>query len=334
MSLPRHHIHLACVAEDLVLRTAQDDLAVFAENRAYLTRDLLVSRTRSANYSWRCINDCDVVVIMIGGSYGSTTNPSGVSQLHLSYSNARTTKKPMVILIHRAVQHTTDRHLMDFVKLVESQESDNITYFDESRNLLSILEATVGKLLLEQNRPPQVLTAEIATLPKLAPTVNNLKCGNLDEIRAKKHISHSLRPALLLDNAFDVGCTAHAFQGGTLFSVEFDFKMTWRTVLRALADLGVPFSSQGLTRCLNECIDKQYAHDLILQQYPEVHAVSRHQVVKSDALWIQDELQLAGHIVPIDPNGTSTLWSVSPSARYAIDSPPPPIRQRSTRRDS
>lgn len=328
MPFPRYHIHLACVAEDLVLRNAQDDLAVFAEGRAFLTKDLLISRTRSANYSWRCINDCNVVVIMIGGSYGGMTNPSGVSQLHLSYSNARTTKKPMVILIHRAVLHTTDRHLTDFVKLIESQEGESVTYFDESRNLISILEGTVGKILLEQDRSTQTLITEIPTLPKLAPTVRDLKTTQLNEIRAKKHISQGLRPALLLDNEFDVGCTAHAFQDGTLLTVEFNIKLTWRKIITALMAMGVPFSSQGLAKCLNEqLIDKQYAHDIIIQMHPKVHAVSRHQVIRTDALWIQDELQLAGHIVPIDPNGASTLWKISQTAEYTVQSPPPPIKR-------
>lgn len=325
MSLPRHHIHLACVAEDLALRNAQDDLAIFAEGRAFLTRDLFASRARSANYSWRCINDCDVVVVMVGESYGST-NASGVSQLHLSYSNARTTKKPMVILIHRSASQTADRNLADFVKLIETQVSESVSYFDESKNLISILEATVGKLLLEQERNKQALITEIPVLPKLMPTIHELKTPQINEMRAKKHIGYGLRPALLLDNEFDVGCTAHAFQGGTLIDVAFSFRLTWREVIGALIKMGVPFSSQGLTRCLNERIDKQQAHDMIVQTYPKVHAVSRHQVVKSEALWIQDELQLAGHIVPIDPNGASTLWEISPSAKNAIS----PLKKESS----
>lgn len=323
MSLPRHHIHLACVAYDKLLKNAQDDLALFAEGRAFLTKDLLVNRSRSANYSWRCINDCNVVVIMIGESYGDSTSPSGVSQLHLSYSNARTTKKPMVILVHKSAEHSQDRHLTDFVKIVQSQENGSVTYFDESRNLISILEGTVGKLLLEQDQQKQLLVTEIPTLPKLVPTVNELKTTQLHEIRAKKHLSHGLRPALLLDNEFDVACTAHAFEGGTLMTVEFTIRLSWRAVILALLNLGVPFSSQGISRCLNECIDKQFVHDMILQKHPKVHAISRHQVIKSDALWIQDELQLARHIVQVNPNGASTLWEISQTARYAVQSPLP-----------
>ena len=327
MSLPCYHIHLACVAEDVTLRNAQDDLAIFAEGRAFLTRDMLVNRTRSANYSWRCISDCHIVVIMVGERYGDKTNSLGVSQLHLSYSNARTTKKPMVILIHQSASHSTDRHLLDFVKLIKSQEGESVTYFDDSSNLVSILEGTVGKVLSKQDRANPLIT-EIPTLPKLMPTIHEPKNAQIYETRTKKNISYGLRPALLLDNEFEVGCTAHAFQGGTLITVTFDLKLTWRAVIVALLGVGVPFSSQGLARCLNDLIDKQYAYDMILQTHPEVHAVSRHQVVKSDASWIQDELQLAGHIIPIDANGISTLWEISPSARYAIQSHPPPPEQR------
>lgn len=321
MSLPCYHIHLVCVASDTILQTAQDDLALFVEGRAFLTRDLLVNKARSANYSWRCINDCDVVVMMIGQEYGTMTSPLGVSQLHLSYSNARTIKKPMVILIHRQAQHGADRHLLEMVRLIESQETSSITYFDDSKNLLSILEATLGKQLSQKDCSRLPIT-DTANLPKLKPTLSaEPNVASLNQIRAKKHISHSLRPALLIDNEFDMGCTAHAFQGGTLMTVPFDIKLTWRAVLLALVAMGAPFSSQGLSRCLSECIDKQHAHDMIVQKYPQVHAISRHQVVKSDVLWIQDELQLAGHIIPIDPNGASTLWEVSPKAKRLINEP-------------
>lgn len=316
MPKPRYHIHLACVADDFVLRTAQDDVAIFAEGRAYLTKDLLINRARSANYSWRCVNDCDVVVMLIGGSYG-VPNASGVSQLHLSFSNAKTTKKPMVILIHNAAKHSTDQRLHDFIKTVESQMPQAISYFDESKNMLSILEGTVGRIFTQKEQDKQMARHLEHATPKTTETPP--QSGQLSEIRAKKLMpKNTLQPALLLHNEFEINCTAHAFQGGTLINVEFTAKMTWHQIIWALVEFGVSFSSQGLMRCLNEQIDKKHAHDAIVAMYPEVHAVSRHQVSKSDALWIQDELQLAGHIVPIDINGTSTLWKVTPEAKEAI----------------
>lgn len=313
MPKPRYHVHLACVADDPTLKTAQDDVSIFAEGRAFLTKDLLVNRTRSANYSWRCVNDCDVVLLLIGGSYG-VTNPAGVSQLHLSYSNAKTTKKPMIVLIHVAAKTSSEPHLHDFVKMVETQMGEAVTYFDESKNLLSILEGTVGKFFAEKEQAYQMAQhLDIPEPPKLAiPEKNDL----LSEIRAKKCFGKdSLQPALHLENEIEINCTAHAFQGGTLINVEFTCKMTWLQIVSSLMQLGVSFSTQGLMRCLNEQIDKQYAHDIIIGLYPEVHAVSRHQVSKSDALWIQDELQLAGHIVPLDPNGASTLWELTDVAK-------------------
>lgn len=316
-----YHVHLACVANDPVLYTAQDDLAIFVEKRALLTQDLRTGRSRSANYGWRCVNACDAVVLMIGGRYGQL-NPSGVSQLHLSYSNARTTKKPIVALIHSDALESEDRSLTDFIKLLQTQIPESIHYFDESRNLFSIFEATLGKFFLqhqeehhEQLHDQQKVSA--VKSDTLKPLLFNVpRREQLSEIRAKKSISMDAKqPALSWDNEFSVNCTAHAFQGGTLIEVAFSLEITWRQIIAALIAIDVPFSSQGLMRCLNEQIDKDQVNDIVMSKYPQVHAISRYQVLKTDALWIQDELQLAGHIAPKSPNGAWALWEVTAATK-------------------
>lgn len=319
-----YHVHLACIADDPVLYTAQDDLAIFVEKRALLTRDLRTARSRSANYGWRCVNACDMVVLMVGGCYGET-NLSGVSQLHLSYSNARTTKKPIVALIHTDALESKDRSLLDFIKLLQTQIPDSIHYFDESKNLFSIFEATVGKFFIQNqlkdaeddtHKVNAVVAAEFVK-PSLFDAPRR---EQLSEIRAKKSISvDAKQPALSWDNVFSVNCTAHAFQGGTLLEVAFSLEITWRQIIQALVAIDAPFSSQGLMRCLNEQIDKEQVNDIVLSKYPEVHAISRYQVVKTDALWIQDELQLAGHIVPRNPNGAAALWEVTDSSKAQLE---------------
>ena len=89
----RYHAHVIKVADEQPLASAQ--LALFFEQQAFLTQDLAVISTDTINYSRRCIEKCDFVIMLIGDSYGQT-NMSGVSQMHLSYLTAKAKRKPLM----------------------------------------------------------------------------------------------------------------------------------------------------------------------------------------------------------------------------------------------
>lgn len=87
-----HHIHLICDSQDAKLFAWHDALTMLFDERVRITRDLFIMNSQTANYSWRCINQCDFVFVLVGECYG-TVNASGVSQLHISYLNAKTKNK-------------------------------------------------------------------------------------------------------------------------------------------------------------------------------------------------------------------------------------------------
>lgn len=122
----RYHAHIIKVANEQPLVSAQ--LAMFFENNAFLTYDLPVMSTETMNYSRRCVESCDFVIMIIGDSYGQT-NISGVSQMHLSYLTARAKRKPMLIFINTNNTGTWERQRQDFVSLVEEQNHNKITYY-------------------------------------------------------------------------------------------------------------------------------------------------------------------------------------------------------------
>lgn len=122
----RYHAHIIKVANEQPLVSSQ--LALFFENRAFLTQDLSVISTETMNYSRRCIENCDFVIMIIGNSYGQT-NMSGVSQMHLSYLTAQAKRKPMLIFINTNDTGVWERQRQDFVSLVEKQNQQNITYY-------------------------------------------------------------------------------------------------------------------------------------------------------------------------------------------------------------
>lgn len=336
MSNHRYHVHVACVADDPLLVTAQDDVAIFFESRAFLTKDLVIARAESASYSWRCINSADVVLLLVGNHYGST-NASGVSQLHVSYTNAKAKNKPMLIFVHSDVLNKpANNRLIDFVGVLESQSGQAVHYFDDNTNLPKLLETAFNALDFDKSlgwqmtgmsvrnallsKPPR--HAKPATQKQISAPSDAQKIG-ASSIPAQSHLtkstSHShaktdadlhaaLKPALALDSEFLVSCTAHAFRGGTLIEVSFVIPLRWRNIVTMLANVVMPFSEQGLGRALNDNVDKNLASQIVARQYPDIHAVSRVQVVKADVLWILDELELAGWIEPV---GQGSMWQAT-----------------------
>lgn len=331
----RYHIHVACVPDDPLLITAQDDVAIFFESRAFLTKDLLLARSESASYGWRCVNTADAVLILVGNSYGRT-NVSGVSQLHVSYTNAKTKNKPILIFMHTdALKKDNSRHLLDLVSVLEAQEGGRIYYFDENTDFVKLLEVAFNSLNLDKSKGWHMNNTTKNALivssdaegqsgkesKKETSKKDILKDKSLlelDELIQNKtnpntqiSFKSSLKPALELDTEFSVSCTAHAFRGGTLIEVSFVIPFRWRQIVMMLASVVMPFSEQGLGRALNESVDKVLANQIVSRQYPDVHAVSRIQVVKADALWILDELELAGWI---EPSKQSGFWQASAKA--------------------
>lgn len=322
----RYHVHVACVADDPLLTTVLDDVAIFFESRAFLTKDLVVARAESVSYSWRCVNAADVVLVFVGDSYGRV-NASGVSQLHVNYTNAKTKNKPMLIFVHsNAIRESSDnRKLIDFVGSLENQESGHIHYFDDKTHFPKLLASAFDTLDFDKTKGWQAVGSDIKNMllsPSSEPSKMESKpqkveksSQEVDEGVSPKtginNVNATLKPALVLDGEFLVSCTAHAFQGGTLIEVSFVVPLTWRQVITMLVNIIMPFSEQGLGRALNEIIDKGLANRLVSQQYPDVHAVSRVQVVRADALWILDELELAEWIEPV---GQGSLWRATRKA--------------------
>ena len=96
MSNRRYHIHVICADNDQLL--VLDSVAMFFQGRAFLTYDVSSKLPKAALYGRQCIDACDYALMIIGDSYGTAQN-TGVSQMHLSYLNAKAKLKPLLILV-------------------------------------------------------------------------------------------------------------------------------------------------------------------------------------------------------------------------------------------
>lgn len=294
--MPKHRqrIHLICDSSDTSLHPLRDAVVMFFENKANLTYDLFTATTTTANYSWRCVNACDWAIMLVGDSYGQLTN-TGVSQLHISYLNAKTKNKPISVLV--VPSQTRPRQLLDLLTIIQNQNQD-IYHIDEDTHVGDLLEALQYMYLPEQVKAVTAKPATIIEKPK----------PPKKEIAAPKKVAPFLQDEILLS------CQAHAFRGGTLIEVGFMAKTTWQEVLQTLAS--VPsFSSQGLLRLLSDLASTQ-AMPTVRAMHPDVHAISRCQIAKADIVWLQKELKEVGWIDKLDFG--RDVWHLSDAARQRI----------------
>lgn len=307
MSTQRPHIHLICDINDISLHDVQDALTIFCETKAHLSRDLFTVTNNTANYSWRCINACDYVLMLIGESYGKLNN-SGVSQLHISYLNARTKNKPMAILIGGAPARP--RQLGDLVNAI-SEQNKHIYHFDQHSNLDElfgrIFDAFGDSIVA---KPTFMDTSSVIGTPTIShePQLS----------RYEHSLVHNIKPNLNLQDEVLMNCTAHAFKGGTLIEVAFIASSTWQAILSTLVNTSMSFSLQGLWRILNDLVADQ-AMPAVKSTHPEVHAISRCQITKADVIWIQEELLAAGWISRSSNNITGKeTWRTTDQARHSL----------------
>lgn len=340
MRTHRHHIHLICDPNDSSLYDLKDKLAVFFEQRAFLTQDLHTVGAESSGYSWRCINNCNFVFLLIGKSYGALTN-TGVSQLHISYLNAKTKGKPLVGLILSAEQ-TADRsrQMNDFIAVVTAQvgQLHHINQTTDTAVLLTDIYHTLANGATSPIGFPQVSAKSVIPIAKPTNNTTDNIPKPTDSFRpiAPKFLErepkasipkiayeHTLTP--LTNNAHPnlkdqvlLKCTAHAFKGGTLIEVGYIAATTWQAILIALIKTGMSFSIQGLWRILNDIVAPQ-AMPVVRLSHPDVHAISRCQATKADVMWVQEQL-LSADWISRSPNtiNAKEAWRPTETAKTLL----------------
>lgn len=113
--------------------------------------------------------------------------------------------------------------------------------------------------------------------------------------------------------------SAHAYAKGNLSDVSMSVSVSWLEIVASLIKIPSPFSSYGLQRCLNALVSKD-AEEHIKNKMPNVHAVSRCQVVAADIQDIQEQLYEAGWIKSLTNHQRHSreLWHVTERAKQLV----------------
>lgn len=328
----RYHIHVICADNDQLL--ALDSLAIFFQARAFLTYDVSSKLPKASLYGRQCIDSCDYALMVIGDSYG-TVQKTGVSQMHLSYLNAKAKLKPLIILIKNHHQDASiSRQLQEFIKLVVRQDNHLYYYNTEDDVEQLIVQAYYNTLsnhkvsggwargseeLIEFSK--QTVSERFADL--LSP---NKIIKKEDLVENDTHIEEEpmtdnvSRPIVLLET-FNIHYSAQAYEGGNLTDVTRTMTLTWREVLVILMKIPTSFSSYGLQSVINRLIASKAERD-IKQDMPNVHAVSRCQIFQDDLNKLQRQL-VGANWIQLTTYGTRVsqeLWKLTFYAKTLLNS--------------
>lgn len=331
----RYHIHVIRADKDQLL--ALDRLAIFFQARAFLTYDVSSELPKASLYGRQCIDSCDYALMLVGDSYG-TVQKTGVSQMHLSYLNAKAKTKPLIILIKK---HQPDanisRQLQEFIKLVVRQDNQ-LYYYDTEEDIDQlIVQAYYNTLsnhkvdggwargteeLIEFSK--QTVSERFSDL--LSPN-KAIKKDESIEADAEADVavefvtdSSAIRP-IALQESFDVYYSAQAYEGGNLTDVARIMTLTWQEILVVLMNIPTTFSSYGLQNFINRLIAAK-AEQEIKQDMPNVHAVSRCQISQDDFNKIQRQL-VGANWIQLTTYGnrvSQELWKLTFHAKNLLNS--------------
>ena len=315
----RYHIHVICADNDQLL--VLDSVAIFFQARAFLTYDVSSKLPKASLYGRQCIDACDYALIIVGDSYGTVQN-TGVSQMHLSYLNAKAKLKPLLILVKNHLQGADiSRQLQEFINTV-TQQAKHVYYYDADTDIEKLLIQSYHNMVIQHSvRDVWVrvseesvrLSKQAALLePIISPTPMStaLKQNNL--VGNKGNVADSVSKPIVLTETFAIQYSAQAYAGGNLTDVTRSMTLTWQEILCTLMNIPATFSSYGLQSAINRLIVSKAEYD-IKQEMPNVHAISRCQIAQNDLNHLQRQL-VAANWIQLTTYGTRVsqeLWKLT-----------------------
>lgn len=320
----RYHIHVICVAHDQSL--VLDAVAVFFQARAFLTYDVASSLPKAALYGRYCVDACNYTIVILGDNYGAPQN-IGASQMHLSYLSAKTKLKPMLVLIKTHSESSRlSKQLQNFTRLVE-QQVNHVYYYDESTNIEKLLAYAYDNMIASQTpaskwvKVNEVLESPMPHTKTSSTAIKNVQ-RPVKSCAVTNTATNPITATLELTDTFQVQYSVQAYEGGNLTDVMMTMVFTWQELLQALAQIPVAFSSYGLQSCINRLITTR-AEDDVKQCMPNVHAVSRCQVIQNDLTDIQRSLIAANWIQLISSStrNSQELWKLTFHAKSLLEQP-------------
>lgn len=317
MSNNRYHIHIVCADNDQLI--CLNNLAIAYQARAFLTYDVSSKLPKASLYGRQCIDACDYALVLIGESYG-TTQLSGVSQMHLSYLSAKAKMKPLLILIKAHDEDVViSRQLQEFTRIVENQ-AEHIHYYDSNTDIDQLLTLAHEDMIKRYDISEKWSKCDSHNssyskkeIPKFLTSARSVKpVKAADSALNVIPINENVIQPIDISDTVDIRYSAQAYEGGNLTDVTRLTTLSWQEILNALMTMPATFSSYSLQSCFNRSIAAK-AEAEIKKEMPNVHAVSRCQIISKDIDTLQRQLIAANWIelTTFGARATQELWKIT-----------------------
>lgn len=332
MPQQRYHIHVCLVKNEQP--DMENALQLAAADDYFLTWDLQGIHPKKSSYSREQIDRCDYVLFILGNEYGKLS-PSGVGYLHLNYVYATTKRKPMFAVIKAPFSTEQNaRQRLDFSQLIQKEQHGyTATYRTPNEGikramagLTQLLQAFPGsgwqKNGEDTRRGNDFLFTPKAVLQSAKPSVSStLATENTKPEPLKSLVTEPLTIPILpsdtlaLEGTVLVSYSTHAYQDGNLSELTLTHSFSWQEILSLLKELPAPFSTDAISRKLNEYLGK-IAFTEAVKVMPNAHAASRSQINSLDFNWIRKQLVNHHFLIKVtDERGTRELWQLNPQVK-------------------
>lgn len=287
----------------------------------------------STTLARRQIDECDYVVVLLGGKYGEQS-VTGESYMYLEYKYAVTRQKPIFVLMHdkpeqldasllevRADMKQRFQHFREELKQhthftyrssrdVDMQVRLQMPKFIEQYPQVGWIQATELTALVEKIRKLESELAQQSKVPALLkPLTLNKQETNFDHL-----------PKVALYNEVDIDYTIQAYQGGNLKVIDLIRTFTWLQLIELFAPhFTKPNVEELFTKAINDHLNAtsleevQHMNDL-------VHAVDRAQANTKLVTMIKQQMHHHDWIVPVSQDAKNrVLWQLTDVARKYVE---------------
>lgn len=278
----------------------------------------------STTLARRQIDECDYVVVLLGGKYGEQS-VTGESYMHLEYKYALTRQKPIIVFmmdnpdsldfVFKESRPELKQRFHEFSE--ELKQNTHFTYHT-ARDLDMLVRIQMPKFIEKHPQTGWIQATQLSALIERIRTLEN----ELKNVKTEpkplepKEYNFDHLPKVALYNEVDVDYTIQAYQGGNFKNVDLTRTFTWLQVIELYAPtFREPTPEEDFTKIMNDYLN-QVSLSEVQQMNDKVHAVARAQANSKTLLMIKEQLHHHDWVKPVGKDHKNRiLWQLTDTAK-------------------
>lgn len=287
----------------------------------------------STTLARRQIDECDYVVVLLGGKYGEQS-VTGDSYMYLEYKYAATRQKPIFVLMHDKPEQLDPNQLeiraemkQRFHNFREELKQQTHYTYQTARDIDMQVRLQMPKFI---EKYPQVGWIQATQLTALVEKIRLLEKevsqqGSTSKLPAlrpldKQETNFDHLPKVALYNEVDIDYTIQAYQGGNFKNIDLIRTFTWLQLIELFAPYFLkPNVEEMFTKAINDHLNTT-SLDEVQHMNDLVHAVDRAQANSKVVTMIKQQMHHHEWVVPVSQDAKNrVLWQLTDVARKYVE---------------